>query len=36
MVVGHMWSFRRWALAPAFSLEQYIQLQSDYLLGELT
>ncbi|MBU1155350.1 MAG: TetR/AcrR family transcriptional regulator [Proteobacteria bacterium] len=36
MVVGHMWGFRRWALAPSFSLEQYIQLQGDYLLGELT
>jgi AcrR family transcriptional regulator len=36
MVVGHMWAFRRWALAPSFSLEQYIELQSDYLLGELT
>jgi AcrR family transcriptional regulator len=35
MVLGHMWSFRRWALARSFSLEQYIQLQSDYLLGEL-
>jgi TetR/AcrR family transcriptional regulator, cholesterol catabolism regulator len=36
MVVGHMWAFRRWALAEGFSLEQYIELQSDYLLGELT
>jgi TetR/AcrR family transcriptional regulator, cholesterol catabolism regulator len=35
MVLGHMWAFRRWALARSFSLEQYIQLQSDYLLGEL-
>ncbi|MCF8032897.1 MAG: TetR/AcrR family transcriptional regulator [Desulfarculaceae bacterium] len=36
MVVGHMWAFRRWALAESFNLEQYIELQSDYLLGELT
>ncbi len=36
MVVGHMWAFRRWALSEGFSLEQYIALQSDYLLGELT
>ncbi|MCB2228312.1 MAG: TetR/AcrR family transcriptional regulator [Desulfarculaceae bacterium] len=36
MVVGHMWAFRRWALADHFSLDQYIELQSDYLLGELT
>ena len=36
MVVGHMWAFRRWALAGSFSLERYIDLQSDYLLGELT
>ena len=36
MVVGHMWAFRRWALKPNYSLEQYIALQSDYLLGELT
>lgn len=35
MVLGHMWAFRRWALAQAFSLDQYIEMQSDYLLGEL-
>lgn len=35
MVSGHMWAFRRWALAKSFSLERYIELQSDHLLGEV-
>ncbi len=35
-VLGHMWTFRRWALSPRYSLEQYLALQSALILGELT
>ncbi|MBI5523304.1 MAG: TetR/AcrR family transcriptional regulator [Desulfarculus sp.] len=34
-VLGHMWTFRRWSLRPRFSLEQYIALQSELILGQL-
>ncbi len=34
-VLGHMWTFRRWSLAPRFSLEQYVALQSELILGQL-
>jgi len=34
-VLGHMWTFRRWSLAPRFTLEQYIALQSELILGQL-
>ena len=36
MVLGHMWTFRRWALRGGFSLEQYIAQQSQLILGALT
>jgi AcrR family transcriptional regulator len=35
-VLGHMWTFRRWALGPRFTLEQYTELQRSLILGELT
>lgn len=34
-VLGHMWTFRRWSLSRRFTLEQYIELQSDLVLGQL-
>jgi hypothetical protein len=34
-VLGHMWTFRRWSLSHRFTLEQYIALQSELILGQL-
>ncbi|MCG8338641.1 MAG: TetR/AcrR family transcriptional regulator [Proteobacteria bacterium] len=34
-VLGHMWTFRRWHLASMYSIEQYIQLQTDFIMGLL-
>jgi hypothetical protein len=32
-VLGHMWTFRRWFLAGRYSIEEYIQRQTDFILG---
>lgn len=32
-VLGHMWTFRRWYLARHYRIEDYIQMQSDFILG---
>ena len=32
-VLGHMWTFRRWFLANHYSIEDYIDLQTDNILG---
>jgi AcrR family transcriptional regulator len=32
-VLGHMWTFRRWFLARHYSIEDYIELQTEFLLG---
>ncbi len=32
-VLGHMWTFRRWYLAQHYSIEDYIQLQTDIIFG---
>ncbi|MFZ5585221.1 MAG: TetR/AcrR family transcriptional regulator [Thermodesulfobacteriota bacterium] len=34
-VLGHMWTFRRWALGPRLSLAEYIALQKELILGQL-
>ena len=34
-VLGHMWAFRRWDLARHFTLEEYINYQTDFVLGRL-
>lgn len=34
-VLGHMWTFRRWALSPRMSLADYIGLQKELILGQL-
>jgi TetR/AcrR family transcriptional regulator, cholesterol catabolism regulator len=31
-----MWSFRRWALQKTFTLEEYIELQTNLLITGLT
>ncbi len=35
VVLGHMWTFRRWVLGKEFRLEEYIDLQTDFLLREI-
>jgi AcrR family transcriptional regulator len=32
-VLGHMWTFRRWYLARQFSIEDYIRMQTEFILG---
>jgi TetR/AcrR family transcriptional regulator, cholesterol catabolism regulator len=36
IVEGQMWSFRRWALQKTFTLEEYIELQTNLLITGLT
>jgi TetR/AcrR family transcriptional regulator, cholesterol catabolism regulator len=36
MVMGQMWTFRRWALAKQYSLEEYTRYQTAWLLHDLT
>ncbi|MCD6569502.1 MAG: TetR/AcrR family transcriptional regulator [Deltaproteobacteria bacterium] len=36
VVLGHMWTFRRWFFCKHYSLEQYIQIQTSLILSELT
>ncbi|EGQ26682.1 TetR/AcrR family transcriptional regulator [Mammaliicoccus sciuri] len=35
LVQGQMWSFRRWALRNTYSLERYIQIQTDQIINGL-
>jgi AcrR family transcriptional regulator len=35
-VLGHMWTFRRWFLARHYSIEDYINLQINFILGNFT
>ncbi len=35
-VLGHMWTFRRWFLGRHYSIEDYIQFQTDFILGFTT
>lgn len=32
-VLGQMWAFRRWQLKKNFSIDRYIQIQTDFILG---
>jgi AcrR family transcriptional regulator len=32
-VLGHMWTFRRWFLARHYTIEDYIELQTEFILG---
>jgi AcrR family transcriptional regulator len=36
MVLGHMWTFRRWFFKRRFGIEDYISRQTDLILKELT
>ena len=33
-VLGHMWTFRRWFLGRHYSVEEYIKLQTKFILGK--
>ena len=33
-VLGHMWTFRRWFLARHYSIEDYIELQLQFIFGD--
>ncbi|MBU2513960.1 TetR/AcrR family transcriptional regulator [bacterium] len=34
-VLGHMWTFRRWHFARSYSIDEYIDLQTRFILGLL-
>jgi hypothetical protein len=36
VILGHMWTFRRWYLAHHYSIEDYIQLQTHIISGMFT
>jgi hypothetical protein len=36
VVLGHMWTFRRWYLSSQYSIDSYIKLQTDFILGKYT
>ena len=36
VVLGHMWTFRRWYLSHHYSIEDYIRLQTGIILGMFT
>ncbi|MCP4747375.1 MAG: TetR/AcrR family transcriptional regulator [Desulfobacteraceae bacterium] len=33
-VLGHMWTFRRWFLARHYTLDQYVDMQTAFILGQ--
>lgn len=34
-VIGQMWAFRRWHMTKEFTIDQYISIQTDFILGLL-
>ncbi len=34
VVLGHMWTFRRWYLSSRYTIEEYINIQTDFILGK--
>ena len=34
-VLGHMWAFRRWDLAKHLTIDEYIDFQTDFVLGQI-
>ena len=34
VVLGHMWTFRRWYLSSHYTIEKYIKIQTDFILGK--
>ncbi len=35
-VLGHTWTFRRWFLGRHYSIDEYIRLQTEFILGKAT
>jgi TetR/AcrR family transcriptional regulator, cholesterol catabolism regulator len=35
-VLGHMWTFRRWALGSRYTIEEYTAIQTEFIRGILT
>lgn len=35
IVHGQMWSFRRWTIGKSFTIDQYIELQTEFLLNSI-
>jgi len=33
VVLGHMWTFRRWYFSSRYTIDRYIDLQTDFILG---
>lgn len=36
MVLGEMWAFRRWALTKSFTLEEFIEKQTAFILSQIS
>ncbi len=34
VVLGHMWTFRRWHLSSRYTIGEYIKIQTDFILGK--
>ena len=32
-VLGHMWTFRRWYMSRHYSIDDYIRIQTEFILG---
>jgi AcrR family transcriptional regulator len=35
-VLGHMWTFRRWFLSSHYSIDEYIRIQTEFILGMMS
>jgi len=36
VVLGHMWTFRRWEIQKEFGIEEYIRRQTDFIIGAIS
>jgi len=36
VVLGHMWTFRRWEIQKEFGIEEYIRRQTDFVIGSIS
>lgn len=36
VVLGHMWTFRRWEIQKEFGIEEYIRRQTDFVIGAIS
>ena len=35
-VLGHMWTFRRWFLSSHYSIDEYIRIQTEFIIGMMS